>query len=172
MTVTFIFAKHLQDPVWTTAGLFLVGVESDVIRWTCSKKFVAAYNVHELPPCTWHLMIFLDAGSAAFLALLAWWFLECKTNKEIMLTQQHIHIASTQLYSHAYIHAFIDACICPFNIGNDIMLSKYIHGNGYMHVDAAHKGIHDALHFPYVPPSSHVYLCRFFPPSSGPMYNI
>ena len=75
-----------------------------------------------------------------------------------MLTQQHIHIASTQLYSHAYIHAFIDACICPFNIGHDIMLSKYIHGNGYMHVDAAHKGIHDALHFPYVPPSSHVYL--------------
>lgn len=50
----------------------------------------------------------------SILALLAWWFLECKTNKEIMLTQQHIHIASTQLYSHAYIHAFIDACICPF----------------------------------------------------------
>ena len=24
-------------------------------------------------------------------------------------TEQHIHIASTQLYSHAYIHAFIDA---------------------------------------------------------------
>lgn len=65
-------------------------------------------------------------------------------------------------------HAFV-----LLYIGNDIMLSKYIHGNGYMHVDAAHKGIHDALHFPMCH-QVHTFTCAgfFHLPVTQCIYNI